>query len=63
MSMAHSGKYVFQLFDTTGDSSYIYQEYAAIPGSQWSASCYAICYSNNYFVAGEATAHMQVYLL
>jgi hypothetical protein len=58
--LAHSGKNVFQLFDTTTDSSYIYQEYAAIAGSQWSASCYAICYSNNYFLIGAANAHMQV---
>jgi hypothetical protein len=57
--LAHSGKYVFQLFDTTTTSSYIYQEYAAIAGSQWSASCYAICYASNYFNSG-ATAHMQV---
>src|ERR1039457_3668196 len=58
--LAYSGKYAFQLFDTTADSSYIYQEYAAIAGSQWSASCYAICYSNNYFLVGAANAHMQV---
>ena len=57
--LAHSGKYTFQLFDTTADSSFIYQDYAAIAGSQWSASAYAICYASNYFNAG-ANANLQV---
>lgn len=57
--LAHSGKYTFQLFDTTADSAFIYQDFAAVAGSQWSASCYAICYASNYFNPG-ATAHMQV---
>ncbi len=57
--LAHSGKYTFQLFDTTADTSFIYQDYPAIEGSQWSASCYAICYASNYFTSG-ANAHMQI---
>jgi len=57
--LAHSGKYTFQLFNTTANSSYIYQDFAAIAGSQWSGSCYAICYASNYFQAG-ANAHLQV---
>jgi hypothetical protein len=55
----HSGSWSFELFDTTGDSAFIYQDYAAVAGSQWSASCYAICYAANYFNPG-ANAHMQV---
>jgi hypothetical protein len=57
--LAHSGGNVFQLFDTTADQAYIYQDIAAAPGSQWSASCYAICYASNYFQSG-ASAAMQV---
>jgi hypothetical protein len=57
--LAHSGSWTFQLFDTTSDSAYIYQDFAADPGSQWSASCWTICYASNYFIAG-ASAHMQV---
>src|ERR1017187_5740591 len=56
--LAHSGSWTFQLFDTTSDSAYIYQDFAADPGSQWSASCWTICYASNYFIAG-ASAHMQ----
>ncbi len=57
--LAHSGKYTFQLFDTTASSAFIYQDFAAIEGSQWAASAYAICYASNYFQAG-ANAHLQV---
>jgi hypothetical protein len=57
--LAHSGGNVFRLFDTTADQAYIYQDIAADPGSQWSATCYAICYASNYFQAG-ASADMQV---
>jgi hypothetical protein len=57
--LAHSGKYTFQLFDTTASSAIIYQDFAADPGSQWSASCWTICYASNYFNPG-ANAHMQV---
>jgi hypothetical protein len=57
--LAHSGKYTFQLFDTTADSAYIYQDFAAVAGSQWAASCWAICYASNYFSSG-ANAHLQV---
>jgi hypothetical protein len=57
--LAHSGTHVFQLFDTTADQAFIYQDIAAAPGSQWSGSCYAICYASNYFQAG-ASADMQV---
>ena len=57
--LAHSGAYTFQLFDTTANSAYIYQDYPAVAGSEWSASCWAICYASNYFNPG-ASAHMQV---
>jgi hypothetical protein len=57
--LAHSGAWTFQLFDTTANSAFIYQDFAAAPGSQWSASCWTICYASNYFIAG-ASAHMQV---
>ncbi len=57
--LAHSGKYTFELFDTTADSSYIWQDFPAIAGSQWSASVYAICYASNYFGAGSV-ADLQV---
>jgi hypothetical protein len=43
-----------QIFDTTSDSSYIWQDIAADPGSVWSASCYTICYASNYFQSGAA---------
>jgi hypothetical protein len=57
--LAHSGGYTFQLFDTTADSAYIYQDFAAVAGSQWAASCWTICYASNYFNPG-ANAHLQV---
>ena len=57
--VAHSGEYTFELFDTTGNSSYIYQNFAADPGSQWMASCYALCYASNYLQSGE-DAFMQM---
>ena len=56
--LAHSGKYVFELFDTTANSAYIWQDYAAVAGSEWSANCYAICYASNYF--DSAIAYMEV---
>jgi hypothetical protein len=51
--LAHSGKYTFELFDTTADSSYIWQDFPAIAGSQWSSSVYAISYASNY-IGGAA---------
>ncbi|HVU27535.1 MAG TPA: immunoglobulin domain-containing protein [Verrucomicrobiae bacterium] len=57
--LAHSGARTFEMFDTTADSAYMYQDFAAAVGSQWSASAYAICYASNYFNPG-ANAHMQV---
>ena len=59
--LAHSGKYTIQLFDTTADSSYIYQDFPAISGSQWSASCYAIGYASNYFGGGSSADMMVVF--
>lgn len=60
--LAHSGADTFQLFDTTGSelapTASIYQDYPAIAGSQWSASCWAICYASNYF--STAIAYMSV---
>jgi hypothetical protein len=56
--LAHSGAATFQLFDTTANNAYIWQDYAAVAGSQWSANCYAICYASNYF--DSAIAYMEV---
>jgi hypothetical protein len=57
--LAHSGTNTFQMFDTTADSASMYQDFAAAAGSQWAASCWAICYASNYFNPG-ANAHMEV---
>jgi hypothetical protein len=57
--LAHSGSNVFELFNTTETTTYLYQDYAAIAGSQWSASADAICLASNYFQAG-ANAHMEM---
>jgi len=54
----HSGAYMFQMFDVSADSAYIWQDYAAAAGSQWSASAWAICYASNYF--DTAIAYMSV---
>ena len=59
--LAHSGTNTFELFDTTADSSYIYQDFPAIAGSQWSASCYAIGYAANYFGGGSSADMMVVF--
>jgi hypothetical protein len=59
--LAHSGQYTFQLFDTTADTSYIYQDFPAIAGSQWAASCYAIGYASNYFGGGSSAEMMVVF--
>jgi hypothetical protein len=56
--LAHSGKYTFELFNTTGNSTYIYQDFAAVAGSQWSATAYAISYASNY-LSTSTSAHMQ----
>jgi len=57
--LAHSGSHTFQMFNTTGpDFVAIYQDFAAISNSLWSASCWAICYASNYPTTGNA--HMQV---
>ncbi len=58
--LAHSGKFTIQLFDTSVDSSYIFQDFPAIAGSQWAASCYAIGYASNYFSGGGSSADMMV---
>ena len=55
---AHSGACMFQMFDTTADSAYMYQDYPAAGGSEWSASVWAICYASNYF--DSAIAYMSV---
>jgi len=57
--LGYNGKYVFELFNTTATSTYIYQDFAAVGGSEWSASTEAICYASNYFNGG-ADAHMQI---
>ena len=59
--LAHSGAYTFQLFDTTADTSYIYQDFPAIAGSQWSASSYIIGYAANYFGGGSSAEMMVVF--
>ena len=56
--LAHSGSNAFQMFDTTADRAIMYQDYAAVAGSQWSASAWAICYASNYF--DSAIAYMSV---
>jgi len=60
--LAHSGAWTFQMFDTTGTegapTASLYQDFAADNGSQWSASCWAICYASNYF--STAIAYMSV---
>ncbi len=53
-----SGRYMFEQFDTTAGTAYIYQDYPAVAGSQWSASVWAICYASNYF--DSANAYMSV---
>jgi hypothetical protein len=55
---AHSGEYMFEQFDADVVTAYIYQDYPAIAGSQWSASVWAICYASNYF--DSAYAYMSV---
>jgi hypothetical protein len=59
--LAHSGSNTFELFDTTADSSYIYQDFPAIAGSQWSASSYIIGYAANYFGGGSSADMMVVF--
>ncbi len=59
--LAHSGKYTFELFDTTADTSYIYQDFPANAGSQWSASCDIIGYASNYFGGGSSAEMMVVF--
>jgi hypothetical protein len=59
--LAHSGTNTFELFDTTADTSYIYQDFPAIAGSQWSASSYAIGYAANYFGGGSSAEMMVVF--
>ena len=56
--LAHSGAYTFQMFDTTSDGFYMYQDYPCRAGSTWSAQCWAICYQSNYF--DSAYAYMSV---
>src|ERR1017187_2009229 len=59
--LAHSGTHTLELFHTTADTSYIYQDFPAIAGSQWSASCYAIGYAANYFGGGSSAEMMVVF--
>jgi hypothetical protein len=56
--LAHSGTNVFELFNTTGNATYIYQDYPAIAGSIWAANGYAISYASNY-LSTTTSAHMQ----
>lgn len=46
--LAHSGTNVFEIFNTTGNSTFMYQDYPAIAGSLWTANGYAISYASNY---------------
>ena len=56
--LAHSGTNVFQMFNTTGNSTYMYQDYPAIAGSLWTANGYAISYASNY-ISTSTSAHIQ----
>src|SRR5580692_2631278 len=53
-NLVHSGAAAFELFDTTGDQAYIYQDIACAPGSQWAGSVWAASYASNYMQAGES---------
>jgi hypothetical protein len=55
-NLAHSGAATFQLFDTTADQAYIYQDFPCTPGSQWIGTTYALSYASNYMEGGESAA-------
>jgi hypothetical protein len=58
--LAHTGAYCFKTYQTYANAATrIYQDYAAGPGSQWSASCYALSHSQDY-ISTPCNAHLQV---
>lgn len=57
--LSHSGSNVFEIFNTTGNDTYMYQDFAAIEGSEWTANGYAISYASNYLSA-STSAHIQM---
>ena len=58
--LAHTGEYVLKSYQDAGlASTRIYQDFAVAPGSQWSASCYALSHEQDYIASGNY-AHLQV---
>ncbi len=58
--LAHAGEYCFKTYQTYANAATrIYQDYAAGPGSQWTASVYALSHSQDY-ISIPCNAHLQV---
>ncbi len=58
--LTHTGTYCFKTYQTYANAATrIYQDYAAGPGSQWSASVYALSHSQDY-ISTPCNAHLQV---
>jgi hypothetical protein len=58
--LAHSGAWTFKAYqDVPGGFTRIYQDIAVAPGSQWTASCFALSHTQDYISAGD-NAHLQV---
>ena len=58
--LAHTGEYCFKTYQTYANAATrIYQDYAAGPGSQWTANCYALSHSQDY-ISTPCNAHLQV---
>jgi hypothetical protein len=60
--LAHTGGYVFTTYqDWAAAGTRVYQDIAAAPGSQWSASCYGLSHAQDYIsAASSCNAHLQV---
>ena len=57
--LAHSGAYAFKTYQDQPGLTRIYQDFAVAPGSQWTASCFALSHQQDYISAGD-NAHFQV---
>jgi len=58
--LAHTGAYCFKTYQTYANAATrIYQDIATAPGSQWTASCYALSHSQDY-IGLPCNAHLQV---
>jgi hypothetical protein len=58
--LTHSDEFVFKTYqDYAIANTRIYQDFAVAPGSQWSASCYALSHQQDYIASGNY-AHLQV---